>query len=182
MKEEYCFLSKNFNIDMKISALKDENNINKRTFILPGYRKKSEDFLKRVHKEKYAIELNGWRFLVPELLFNPNIIGIEEGGLQDGIAQAIKECNIDYKNLLHENIIITGGNCKFPNFKERLQNELIPVSDCDTDINIFEMTSDDNVIKGMKIFASDYENLRDIAVYKDDYEELGFNAIWKNCL
>ena len=182
MKEENCFISKNFNIDMKISALKNENNINKRTFILPSYRNRTEEQLKRIPKEKYSIELNGLRFIVPELLFNPNIIGIEEGGIQDGIAQAIKECHPDFRNLLHENIVVTGGNSKFPNFKERLHNELIPVSDIDTDIKIYDLPKTDNVINGMKTFASNIDNLIDLAVSRDDYEELGMNVIWKNCL
>ncbi len=182
MKEENCFTSKNFNIDMKISALKNENNINKRTFIFPSFRNKSEDYLKRIAKEKYSIELNGLRFIVPELLFNPNIIGIEEGGIQDGIAQAIKDCHPDYRNLLHENIVITGGNSLFPNFKERLHNELIPVSDIDTDIKIFDLLKPTNVVEGMKTYASNIDNLIDMAVYRDDYAELGLNVIWKNCL
>jgi actin-related protein 6 len=182
MKEEYCFTSKNFNIDMKISALKNENNINKRTFILPGYRNRSEDYLKRIPKEKHSIELNGLRFIVPELLFNPNINGIEEGGIQDGIAQAIKECHPDFRNLMHENIVITGGNSKFPNFKERLHNELIPVSDIDTDIKLFDLNNSNDVVYGMKTFASNIDNLMDLAVNRDDYEELGLNVIWRNCL
>jgi actin-related protein 6 len=183
MKEETCFVSKNFNIDMKISALKgSENNINRRLFILPEYRKKSTEILNKTAKEKYAIELNSLRFIVPELLFNPNLIGIEEGGLQDGIAQAIKECHGDYKNLLFENIIVSGGNGKFQNFKERLQNELIPVSDVNTDIRIYEMGKSESVIQGMRLFADDMDVLMDLAIFKSDYEEIGFNAVWKNCL
>jgi actin-related protein 6 len=182
MKEESCFISKNFNIDMKISALKNEININRRVFILPEYRKKSDDFLKKIPKEKFSIELNSLRFIVPELLFNPNLIGIEEGGLHDGIAQAIKECHIDYKNLLFENIVTSGGNSKFQNFKERLQNELIPASDINTDIRVFEMGKNESVIQGMKLFAENIECLMDLAIYKSDYDEFGFNTVWKNCL
>jgi actin-related protein 6 len=182
MKEESCFISKNFNIDMKISALGSANNINQKVFILPEYRKRSEDALKKIPKEKYSIDLNCLRFIVPELLLNPNLIGIEEGGLHDGIAQSIKECHVDYRNILYENIVVSGGNAKFLNFKERLQNELIPASDINTDIRVYETGKNEPVIQGMKLFAEDIECVKDLAIYKEDYDEIGFNAVWKNCL
>jgi actin-related protein 6 len=136
IKEELCFVSKNFTSDMKISGLKGESNINKRDFILPEYRKKSEEQLLKVPKDRYTVSVNSLRFIIPEILFNPSLIGIDEGGLQEGIAQSVKDCNEDYRNLLFENIILTGGNCCFPNFVERLSHELLPNSDYDSEINI----------------------------------------------
>ncbi len=188
-------MSKNFLIDMKISALKNENNINKKTFILPEYRKKSEEFLMKIPKEKYSIDLNGLRFIVPDLLFNPNISGIDEGGLAQGIFESIKNSHIDYKDILLENIVLSGGNTKFDNFKERLYSEISLSLGIDNKINIYEFENhyiesnnkkdylnDFNVLEGMKEFSQNLDNLRDLAIYKKDYEELGFNVVWKNCL
>jgi actin-related protein len=132
---------------------------------------------------------------VPELIFNPNLIGLDEGGLHEGINQIIKEANPDYKNLLLNNIILSGGNSKFFNFKERLRNELLPISDqenlfnqsANNKIDIFDMdlSQGENVepvLSGMKMFARNTDYIRDIAISKQDYNELGFNAVWKNCL
>jgi actin-related protein 6 len=197
IKEECCYVSKNFNLDMKISSLKNsENNINKRTFILPEYRKRSEEYLKKLPEEKYAINMNNLRFLVPELIFNPNMIGLEEGGLHEGINQIVKEANPDYKNLFLKNIVLSGGNTKFLNFKDRLKNELTPITDLNfsqatsgstSGIEIFDMDMSqgenvESVLSGMKIFSRNTDYLRDIAITKQDYNELGFNAVWKNCL
>ncbi len=184
IKEETCYVSRNFNIDMKISSFKDENNINKRTFILPEYRNRTEEQLKRLHKEKWAIEMNSLRFIVPELLFKPNLIGIEEEGLTKGIIQSMNECHKDYENLLLENIIITGGNAKFPNFKDRLNYELYPLIDSSlNNIKIFDFESKvEPVIEGMKLFCRNMETLKDLAIYKSEYDEIGFNVVWKNCL
>ena len=195
MKEENCFMSKNFMIDMKISALKNENNINKKSFIFPEYRSKSEEFLQKIPKEKYSIELNGLRFIVPDLIFNPNICGIDEGGLSKGVLESVNNSHPDFKDLLLENIILSGGNTKFDNFKERLYSEITMSFGVDNKINIFEFENhylesnkkkdylnDFNVLEGMKEFAQNLDNIRDLAIYKKDYEELGFNVVWKNCL
>lgn len=180
---------------MRISALKNENNINKKTFILPEYRSKSEDFLSKTPKEKYSIELNSLQFIVPDLIFNPNICGIDEGGLAQGILESVKNSHSDYKDLLLENIILSGGNTKFDNFKERLYSEIALLFGVDNKINIYEfenhyletnnkkdLLNDFNVIEGMKEFSQNLDNLKDLAIYKKDYEEIGFNVVWKNCL
>lgn len=185
MKEELCFVSKNFTSDMKISSFKNENNINIREFILPEYRNKSAEDLKKIQRDRYRIEVNSLRFITPEILFNPSLIGIEEGGLQEGIAQAIKDCHPDYKNLMYENIILTGGNCKLQNFTERLNHELIPNSDYDSEIKIFNMSNtkySEAPILGMKHFSNDRESLIENSITKSEYEEVGFNIFWKTSI
>jgi actin-related protein len=127
--------------------------------------------------------MNNLRFLVPELIFNPSLIGLDEGGVHEGIISMIKEANPDYKNLFYNNIILSGGNTKFFNFKDRLSSELIPLSD--NQINIFDFDSQvqnlEPVISGMKLFSNDIDYLKDISISKEEYEEVGFNIVWKNC-
>jgi actin-related protein 6 len=190
IKEETCYVSKNLNIDMKICSLHNaDNNINKRIFILPEYRKRSEENLKKIPLEKCSISMNSLRFIVPELIFNPNLIGLDEGGLQETIAKCVNECHPDYNNLLYSNIILNGGNAKFFNFKDRLKNELTPHINLAfrTEPEIYDMGLSqgekvDPVIEGMKIFSRNHDMLKDLAITKKDYDELGFNCVWKNCL
>lgn len=160
IKEELCYVSKNFTSDMKISSLKGNNNINYREFILPEFRSKSLEQLQKLPKDRYSISMNSLRFIVPEIIFNPSLIGIEEGGLQEGIAQSINNCHADYKNLLYENIVLTGGNCCLPNFNERLNHELIPNSDYDSDINVYMLNKGNNTRNKTKIsnFDNDSKN------------------------
>jgi len=52
------------------------NNFNsKEEFILPDYRNKSEEALKKIATEKWQIKINSLRYIIPELLFSPNMIG-----------------------------------------------------------------------------------------------------------
>jgi actin-related protein 6 len=195
MKEENCFISKNFLKDMNLSKIPiNNNNINiienniitnsifTKRFILPEFRKNIEKNNKKI--DKFSILINNLRFVVPEIIFNPNMIGIEEGGIQEGIIQSINECHEDYKNLLFQNIICNGGNSKFDNFKERLSFELNNCIDHDFVKNIkvdCVGKNDENVVEGMKIFGKNIDFLKDVAITKKEYDDIGFNIVWKTC-
>lgn len=60
------------------------------------------------------------RFTVPEVLFHPTDIGLDQGGLAQGVVEAVKACPPELHGLMYQNILLTGGTTKFPNFKERL--------------------------------------------------------------
>jgi actin-related protein len=115
MKEEICQTSLNFKYDITKNYTDEDSGV----FILPEYRNKSEEAIK-INKDKYSIKIKALRNIIPELIFNPNLIGINEGGLHDGIMESVKTCHEDFSNLLLENIILSGKNTLFKNFKERL--------------------------------------------------------------
>ena len=187
IKEETCFFSKNFEKDMYISK-NTENYI--KNFILPEYRHKPQSFFENDKNSKYSIKVNNLRFIVPELLFNPNIIGIDAGGINEGIVSSINECHNDYKNLLYQNIITTGGNSKIPGFNQRLCNELMNSVEQPfvNGIQIFGQEKgngdvyEEPTLEGMKLFAQNNEVIKDLAIRRNDYDEIGFNIVWKNCL
>ena len=128
------------------------------------------------------IELNNLRFIVPELLFNPNLIGIEEGGLHEGIIQSINSCHKDFNNLLYNNIVLTGGNTNLQDFGKKLKKEMTPFAEYNNEIKIHEFEGKDklfNVVKGMKLFAANEEMVKECAMTKLEYDELGLNILWK---
>lgn len=65
------------------------------------------------------------RINVPEVLFNPSDIGIDQAGLPEMIQQCIEKTNTDLHPYLYNNILLIGGNTKLSNFKERLTRELL---------------------------------------------------------
>ncbi|RLI11168.1 actin, cytoplasmic 2, partial [Candidatus Bathyarchaeota archaeon] len=64
------------------------------------------------------------RFLAPEVLFSPGLIGRDEPGLHEIVFDAIMACDIDVRKDMIENIVLTGGSSMFPGLKERLEKEL----------------------------------------------------------
>lgn len=66
------------------------------------------------------IYLTNERFKVPELMFNPSILGKEDDSVQVLITKSIGECSEEIRNELYSNIVISGGNTLFEGFAERL--------------------------------------------------------------
>jgi len=64
------------------------------------------------------------RFLAPEVLFSPGLIGRDEPGLHEIIFDAIMACDIDVRKDMIENIVVTGGSSLFPGLKERVEKEV----------------------------------------------------------
>ncbi|MFX0061717.1 MAG: actin, cytoplasmic 2 [Candidatus Hermodarchaeota archaeon] len=64
------------------------------------------------------------RFLAPEVLFNPTLIGRDDPPLDVGIHNAIQSCDIDMRQELYSNIILVGGSSLILGLKERLDLEL----------------------------------------------------------
>ena len=186
IKEETCFFSQDFVKDMNISKNSDTYLTN---FILPEYRHKPPSFFENDKGSKFSVKINNLRFIVPELLFNPNIIGIDAGGIHEGILSSVNECHKDYKDLLYQNIITNGGISKIPGFNQRLCTELTNSIEYSyvKGVQIFGQEKigeiyEEPVIEGMKLFAQNSEVIKDLAITRNDYEEIGFNIVWKTCL
>ena len=64
------------------------------------------------------------RISVPELLFHPSDIGLDQAGVHETALQAVEACVPDLREALLANVVLVGGSSNFPNYAERLQAEL----------------------------------------------------------
>jgi actin-related protein 6 len=76
---------------------------------------------------------------VPEILFNPSDIGINEAGIPEMIQQIVSKCPKAFEGQLYSNIIIAGGNTLFKGFKERLEAELQSLKPQESQVRIYEV-------------------------------------------
>ncbi len=74
-----------------------------------------------------VLALNNERFMVPEVLFQPSDIGLQQAGLPQAIVEAVEATPPDLHPLLYSNVLCTGGCATCPGFRERLYNELKPL-------------------------------------------------------
>ena len=74
-----------------------------------------------------VLALNNERFMVPEVLFQPSDIGLQQIGLPRAIVEAVEATPPDLHPLLYSNVLCTGGCATCPGFQERLYNELKPL-------------------------------------------------------
>ncbi|XP_004932788.1 uncharacterized protein LOC101743052 [Bombyx mori] len=64
------------------------------------------------------------RFQCPELMFRPNLGGLQCPSLVDLLCKSIENCDLDYQRAFYENVVIAGGSTMFPGIVDRLQLEL----------------------------------------------------------
>ncbi|KAK1312820.1 Actin-related protein 6 [Acorus calamus] len=64
--------------------------------------------------------LTNERFLVPEMLFHPADLGMNEAGLAECIIRSVDACHPYLHPVLFESIVLSGGSTLFPRFAERL--------------------------------------------------------------
>ncbi|XP_078428006.1 actin-related protein 6 [Wolffia australiana] len=128
---------------------------------------------KRIDLTKNEFSLCNERFLVPEMIFRPADLGMNEAGLAECIVRAVHSCHPRLHPVLWERIILTGGTTLFPQFAERLERELRPLVRDDYRLKI--TTQEEPILgvwRGGSLLASspDFEAM---CVTKQEYEELG---------
>jgi len=102
----------------------------------PNYQKPEN---KKIITEKdFQLEIYVNRIRIPELIYKPSMIGIDESGLTETIRRIL--IRMDEKNAekLMKNILITGGNSNFQFFDQRLKKELISIRPVNSIINIYK--------------------------------------------
>ncbi|OWK17099.1 ACTR6, partial [Cervus elaphus hippelaphus] len=116
VKEDVCYVSQDFYRDMDIAKLKGEENtvMPREEMVLSGKYKSGEQILRLANE----------RFAVPEILFNPSDIGIQEMGIPEAIPHFFK------------NIVLTGGNSLFPGFRDRVYSEVRCLTPTDYDVSV----------------------------------------------
>ncbi len=88
-------------------------------------------------EQHQALLLSVERFTVPEILFRPSDIQMKQLGLAEAIVQSIEACDPVYHAAMYHNIVLTGGNIKLPNFKERLEVELRSIAPINYKIRVY---------------------------------------------
>ncbi|XP_059637914.1 actin-related protein 6 [Cornus florida] len=128
---------------------------------------------RRIDLTKNEFSLTNERFIVPEMIFRPADLGMNQAGLAECIVRAVSSCHPHLHPVLYESIILTGGSTLFPRFAERLERELRPLVPDNYQVKI---TSQEDPILGVwrggSLLASspDFEAM---CVTKAEYEELG---------
>lgn len=138
VKEDSCFVSQDFFNDMEITKGKLNNNPIVKDYVLPDYTSLRRGFLKdpEPQNEQQTLRLNNERFAIPEILFNPSDVGIRQMGIPEAIMDSIKACDEETWPFLLLNVILTGGNAKFPGYRDRVYKDLRCLAPDEFPINV----------------------------------------------
>lgn len=126
------------------------------------------------------LPLGNERFAVPELLFNPPDIGIQEEGLPGAIMQSMSVLPDALKAGMLANVVVVGGNSLIEGFMERLESELRAIVPSEYVLNLRKA---EDPIKhnwlGAARFASQPSLLKQVLVTKAEYDERGSTWLGK---
>ena len=89
-------------------------------------RMKEEERRRRELEEesRQALTLSVERFAAPEILFRPDDVGLDQGGIAETIVQSVEACPDYLRAAMYHNVLLTGGNARIPGFARRLEREL----------------------------------------------------------
>ncbi|KAI9910522.1 hypothetical protein PsorP6_010225 [Peronosclerospora sorghi] len=130
-------------------------------------------------EEEQALEMGIEMVTVPEVLFNPSDIGINQAGIAETIVQSVEACPNELAGCFYANILLVGGNTKFKNFRQRLERELRSVVPIDFDIGLHEPA--DPILAAWEGCCSLARSnaLSNRVVSKKEYDEHGSNICRK---
>lgn len=71
----------------------------------------SDDSIEEIEEDEQVLTMNNERFTVPEILFNPSDIGMDQAGISEAIVDAISSCD-EGTDQQHQGFDLTLVDCK----------------------------------------------------------------------
>lgn len=128
-----------------------------------------------------VLDLTDERVQVPEALFNPLVVGLEQDGIHKVVYDSIMRCDMDLRRQFFKNIVLAGGNTLFPNLDNRLQEEVQSMLPEAVSVRVASQTDRRfGVWKGASIVAS--MGRPDMWVTREEYNEDGASVIHRKCV
>lgn len=137
IKERTCFVATDFEADLaKCKRYKTAQNKAERdtnpfliNYALPESPGDIGHIIKSTEPKSGAqtLRLSNERFSVPELLFAPHHVGLNQAGLAETVVNSLNRVPADLQSLFSSNIVLVGGTANLPGLAQRLERELRPL-------------------------------------------------------
>ena len=147
VKEDVCYVSQSFYGDMEILRKKSQANTVLREYVLPNFSTRRRGFIReQISKpsshgqasEEQSLRLASERISVPELLFHPSDLGINQMGIPEAVCHSVFLTPNKMHPHLFANIVLTGGCALFPGFRERVAADVRKLAPDDYDVNVLK--------------------------------------------
>lgn len=121
-------------------------------------------------QQAYQLNLNVERIRVPEVLFQPSIVGVDQAGISEILSDMLTKSYKPYQVDMAKNIVVTGGFSSFKNLDERIASDIRSELPTGTEINVHSSTEPNlDAWRGMAKWATNSPNW----LTKKEYEENG---------
>ena len=127
------------------------------------------------------VTIGNERFRCPEVLFQPNLLGMEHEGIHHQVYNSIMQCDVDIRKDLYCNTVLSGGTTMFPGMGERLQVEMSKLAPQAMKIKIITPPERKySVWIGGSILAS-LSTFQQMWISKEEYDEAGPGIVHRKC-
>ncbi len=106
IKEQCCYVGYDLDVERRLAL--DTTTLSK-TYELP---------------DKRQIKVSSERFEAPEVLFQPEILDLDQPGLHTMLFNMIQEADIDLRSAFYKHIVLSGGSTMYPGLPSRLEKEM----------------------------------------------------------
>ncbi|KAJ7065723.1 actin-related protein Arp6 [Mycena amicta] len=182
VKETCCFVSQDFKADLEICRIRGQGNSIVQEYLLPDLAKSKAGRIRAPDDipldTDQVLTMGNERFAVPEVIFRPDDIGMNQAGLAETIAASIALLPEDIQGLFWANIGLIGGNTKFVGFRSRLLKELQSLAPVGCEVDIYQST--DSILDAYNAattLASSPSFTSKLAVTRAEYLEHGSSAM-----
>lgn len=117
-----------------------------------------------------------------ELLFNPKIGGYNQAGVTDMIMSCLEKIEIEKRNDLLSNVILSGGNTKIDGFGGRLNQELIFRVPTSSKVKIHSSNERQFLTWSGAAIVSGLSTFQTMWITQADYDENGPTIVHRKCL
>lgn len=123
--------------------------------------------------ETHQLHVAAERIRVPEVLFQPSMVGLDQAGIAETIEYLLKQYPSQIQDLLVSNVFLTGGCSLFPGFTSRMEKELQEMRPFKSKfrVNIARNSSLD-AWYGARDFAAQSES-KEFLITREEYDEAG---------
>lgn len=181
IKERLCYVSLDFDADLAMSEDGTEGSLS--TNSAGGGLPATLAELEKTYElpDGTTLVIGNERFRVPEVLFQPHLIGMECLGVDNAVLTSVRNCDIDVRRDLFANIVLSGGTTMFPGIAERLQQELAKELPSSTRIKVIAPPERKySVWIGGSILAS-LTTFQQMWMTRAEYDEAGPACVHRKC-
>ena len=128
-----------------------------------------------------VITIGAERFRCPEVLFKPNLIGLENEGIAKLLMSAILKSDVDLRRELYGNIVMSGGTTMYNGIAKRVHKEITALAPDSMKVKIVAPPERKySVWIGGSILSS-LSTFEDMWIKKEEYDESGPAIVHRKC-
>jgi len=163
MKEKLTYVALDYDAEMKSA---EESTEIEKSYEMPDGR---------------VITIGAERFKCPEVLFQPQLAGREDGGIHDKTFQSIQKCDVDVRREMYCNIVLSGGTTMFEGIGERMTKEMTALAPATMKIKVLAPPERKySVWIGGSIMSS-LSTFQQMWITKSEYDESGPTIVHRKC-